>query len=221
VDEGYLTGMAVPGSFDSLVAKIIVTGADRAQAIGRARRALAETTLSGMPSVLPFHKAVLVDPAFVAADGVFGVHTRWIETEFVSTIEPYVGTMGETEPAETSTYVVEVNGRRLEVRLPSSLAAPVAKPTAAKRPTRRSTGGARAKAPSSNELSAPMQGTIVKVAVVNGDEVTEGDLVVVLEAMKMEQPITAHRSGIVANLAAAVGESVTSGQALLEIVDAG
>jgi acetyl-CoA/propionyl-CoA carboxylase biotin carboxyl carrier protein len=221
VDEGYLAGMAVPGSFDSLVAKIIVTGADRAQAIGRARRALAETTLSGMPSVLPFHKAVLVDPAFVAADGVFGVHTRWIETEFVSTIEPYVGTMGETEPSETSTYVVEVNGRRLEVRLPSSLAAPVAKPTAAKRPTRRSTGGARAKAPSSNELSAPMQGTIVKVAVVNGDEVTEGDLVVVLEAMKMEQPITAHRSGVVANLTAAVGESVTSGQALLEIVDAG
>ncbi|HEY3546408.1 MAG TPA: biotin carboxylase N-terminal domain-containing protein [Propionicimonas sp.] len=221
VDEGYLTGMAVPGSFDSLVAKIIVTGADRAQAIGRARRALAETTLSGMPSVLPFHKAVLVDPAFVAADGVFGVHTRWIETEFVSTIEPYVGTMGETEPAETSTYVVEVNGRRLEVRLPSSLAAPVAKPTAAKRPTRRSTGGARAKAPSSNELSAPMQGTIVKVAVVNGDEVTEGDLVVVLEAMKMEQPITAHRSGVVANLTVSVGESVTSGQALLEIVDAG
>ncbi|HEY3407401.1 MAG TPA: biotin carboxylase N-terminal domain-containing protein [Propionicimonas sp.] len=221
VDEGYLTGMAVPGSFDSLVAKIIVTGADRAQAIGRARRALAETTLSGMPSVLPFHKAVLVDPAFVAADGVFGVHTRWIETEFVSTIEPYVGTMGETEPAETSTYVVEVNGRRLEVRLPSSLAAPVAKPMAAKRPVRRSTGGARAKAPSSNELSAPMQGTIVKVAVVNGDEVTEGDLVVVLEAMKMEQPITAHRSGVVANLAASVGESVASGQALLEIVDAG
>ncbi|HSK33069.1 MAG TPA: biotin carboxylase N-terminal domain-containing protein [Propionicimonas sp.] len=221
VDEGYLPGMAVPGSFDSLVAKIIVTGADRAQAIGRARRALAETTLDGMPSVLPFHKAVLTDPAFVAADGTFGVHTRWIETEFVSTIEPYVGTMGETEPAENNTYVVEVNGRRLEVRLPSSLAAPAVKATAAKRPIRRSTGGARAKAPSSNELTAPMQGTIVKVAVVNGDEVTEGDLVVVLEAMKMEQPITAHRSGVVTNLAAVVGESVTSGQALLEIVDAG
>ncbi|MGV8907897.1 MAG: acetyl/propionyl/methylcrotonyl-CoA carboxylase subunit alpha [Propionicimonas sp.] len=219
VDEGYLTGMAVPGSFDSLVAKIIVTGADRAQAIARARRALAETILEGMPSVLPFHRAVLTDPAFVAADGNFGVHTRWIETEFVSTIEPYIGTMGSTEPIESSTYVVEVNGRRLEVRLPSSLAAPV-KQTAAKRPTRRSTGGARAKAPSSNELTAPMQGTIVKVAVVNGDEVSEGDLVVVLEAMKMEQPITAHRSGVIAGLTAAVGESVTSGQTLLEIVDA-
>ena len=221
VDEGYLAGMAVPGSFDSLVAKIIVTGADRAQAIARARRALAETRLDGMPSVLPFHRAVLVDPAFVAADGNFGVHTRWIETEFVSTIEPYVGTMGATEPVETSTYVVEVNGRRLEVRLPSSLAAPAARATAAKRPIRRSTGGSRAKAPSSNELTAPMQGTIVKVAVADGDEVSEGDLVVVLEAMTMEQPITAHRSGVIANLTAAVGEPVTSGQTLLEIVDAG
>jgi acetyl-CoA/propionyl-CoA carboxylase biotin carboxyl carrier protein len=219
VDSGYLAGMAVPGSFDSLVAKIVVTGADRAQAIQRSRRALAETVLHGMPSVIPFHKAVLEDPAYVAADGEFGVHTRWIETEFSTPIEPYVGTMGETEPAESSTYVVEVNGRRLEVRLPSSLAAPAAKPATAKRPTRRSTGGARAKAPSSNELTAPMQGTIVKVAVVEGDEVGEGDLVVVLEAMKMEQPITAHRSGVVARVAAAVGDAVTSGQVLLEIVD--
>jgi acetyl-CoA/propionyl-CoA carboxylase biotin carboxyl carrier protein len=194
VDSGYLAGMAVPGSFDSLVAKIVVTGADRAQAIQRSRRALAETVLDGMPSVIPFHKAVLEDPAYVAADGEFGVHTRWIETEFSTPIEPYVGTMGETGPAESSTYVVEVNGRRLEVRLPSSLAAPVAKP-------------------------APMQGTIVKVAVVEGDEVGEGDLVVVLEAMKMEQPITAHRSGVVARVAAAVGDAVTSGQVLLEIVD--
>ncbi len=219
VDSGYLPGMAVPGSFDSLVAKIIVTGADRAQAIARSRRALAETVLDGMPSVIPFHKAVLTDPAYTAADGRFGVHTRWIETEFHTVLEPYTGSMGETEPGETSTYVVEVNGRRLEVRLPASLSAPVARPATVKRPVRRSTGGARAKAPSSNELTAPMQGTIVKVAVVEGDEVAEGDLVVVLEAMKMEQPITAHRSGVVANLAAAVGDPVASGQVLLEIAD--
>ena len=218
VDSGYQTGMAVPGSFDSLVAKIIVTGTDRDQAIARSRRALAETVLDGMPSVIPFHRAVLEDPAFVAAEGAFGVHTRWIETEFATPIEPYTGTMGETEPVESDTYVVEVNGRRLEVRLPASLAAPAAKPTA-KRPTRRSTGGAKAKAPSSNELTAPMQGTIVKVSVVDGDEVTEGDLVVVLEAMKMEQPITAHRSGVIAHLSATVGDPVTSGQVLLEIVD--
>jgi acetyl-CoA/propionyl-CoA carboxylase biotin carboxyl carrier protein len=219
VDSGYVAGMAVPGSFDSLVAKIIVTGADRAQAIQRSRRALAETVLDGMPSVIPFHKAVLDDPAYIAADGDFGVHTRWIETEFSTPIEPYVGTMGATEPAESSTYVVEVNGRRLEVRLPAALAAPVVKPAMAKRPTRRSTGGARAKAPSSNELTAPMQGTIVKVSVVEGDEVSEGDLVVVLEAMKMEQPITAHRSGVVASVVAGVGDAVASGQVLLEIVD--
>ncbi|MCA0309003.1 MAG: ATP-grasp domain-containing protein [Actinobacteria bacterium] len=221
VDSGYLAGMAVPGSFDSLVAKIIVTGADRAQAIARSRRALAETVLDGMPSVIPFHKAVLTDPAFVAADGGFGVHTRWIETEFSTRLEPYTGSMGETPATESSTFVVEVDGRRLEVRLPAALAAPAAKAAAPKRPVKRSTGGARAKSPSSNELTAPMQGTIVKVSVVEGDEVTEGDLVVVLEAMKMEQPITAHRSGVVANLAAAVGESVSSGQVLLEIVDAG
>ncbi|MFZ1385102.1 MAG: biotin carboxylase N-terminal domain-containing protein [Propionicimonas sp.] len=219
VDEGYKAGMAVPGSFDSLVAKIIVTGANRADAIARSRRALAETVLEGMPSAIPFHKAVLNDPAYVAADGDFGVHTRWIETEFSTVIEPYVGTLGESEDADRTTYVVEVNGRRLEVRLPSTLSAPVAAKPAAKRPTRRSTGGAKAKAPSSNALSAPMQGTIVKVAVTPGAEVNEGDLIVVLEAMKMEQPINAHRSGVIADLQAEVGAAVTSGQVLCEIVD--
>lgn len=218
VDEGYLTGMAVPGSFDSLVAKIIITGADRDQAIARARRALRETILEGMPSVIPFHKAILDEPAYMAAGGEFGVHTRWIETEFDNHIEPYTGTMGETEPTEATVYVVEVNGRRVEIKLPDSLSAPMAKPTV-KRPTRRSTGGAKAKAPSTNSLAAPMQGTIVKVGVVEGDEVNEGDLVVVLEAMKMEQPINAHRSGVITSLVAKVGDSVSSGQPLCEIVD--
>jgi acetyl-CoA/propionyl-CoA carboxylase, biotin carboxylase, biotin carboxyl carrier protein len=219
VEEGYLAGMAVPGSFDSLVAKVIVTGANRAEAIARSKRALAETVLEGMPSVIPFHKAVLNEPAFAAADGNFGIHTRWIETEFENHIEPYTGTMGELEPVEATTYVVEVNGRRVEVKLPNSLSAPATKTATAKRPTRRSTGGAKAKAPSSNTLAAPMQGTIVKVGVVEGDEVNEGDLVVVLEAMKMEQPINAHRSGVITSLTAKVGASVTSGQELCEIVD--
>lgn len=220
VDEGYLPGMAVPGSFDSLVAKIIVTGANRADAIARSRRALAETTLEGMPSVLPFHRAVLTEPAFVAAHGDFGVHTRWIETEFSTRIEPYTGEVGDSDQPELSTYVVEVNGRRLQVRLPSSLSAPVARTTPARRPTKRSTGGAKAKAPSSNALTAPMQGTIVSIAVVEGDQVAEGDLVIVLEAMKMEQPITAHRSGVVRSLAVDVGVGVASGQVLCDIVDA-
>ncbi len=220
VDAGYTAGMAVPGSFDSLVAKIIVTGSTRTQAIERARRALAETVLEGMPSVLPFHRAVLQEPAFIAGDGAFGVHTRWIETEFATPIEPYTGTLGESDEPEKTSYVVEVDGRRIEVRLPAALSAPAARVAAPQRPTRRSTGGARAKAPSTNELAAPMQGTVVKVAVVEGDRVSEGDLVVVLEAMKMEQPINAHRSGVVARLQAEPGASVTSGQVLCEIVDA-
>ena len=220
VDAGYLPGMAVPGSFDSLVAKIVVTGATRTQAIERARRALAETVLEGMPSVLPFHRAVLDDPAFAAADGEFGVHTRWIETEFGTKLDPYTGPLGESDPDEKTSYVVEVDGRRIEVRLPSSLSAPAARTTVPRRPTRRGSSGARAKSPGTNELAAPMQGTIVKVAVVEGDQVNEGDLVVVLEAMKMEQPITAHRSGVVGSLAAQVGASVASGQVLCEILDA-
>ncbi|MFP5416853.1 MAG: acetyl/propionyl/methylcrotonyl-CoA carboxylase subunit alpha [Actinomycetes bacterium] len=222
VDEGYLTGMSVPGSFDSLVAKIIVTGATREQAIARSRRALSETVLDGMPTVIPFHQVVLTEPAYTAADGAFGVHTRWIETEFENTIAPYTGTLGEGEETEKTSIVVEVNGRRLEVKLPATLgaAAPAASGRTAKKPTRRDRGDVKAAAPSTNALTSPMQGTIVKVAVAEGDEVSEGDLVVVLEAMKMDQPLNAHRSGIIKSLEAAPGQTVSSGATLCEIVDA-
>ncbi|WP_375429704.1 acetyl/propionyl/methylcrotonyl-CoA carboxylase subunit alpha [uncultured Friedmanniella sp.] len=221
VDEGYLAGMTVPGSFDSLVAKIIVTGADRTQALARARRALSELVVEGMPTVVPFHRAVLDDPAFIAADGVFGVHTRWIETEFSGTIPPYAGTTGTTEPEERSTVVVEVNGHRLQVVLPAGIGATnkAASPARGARPARRGGGAAAAAAPSGNALTSPMQGTIVKVAVAEGDVVAAGDLVVVLEAMKMEQPLTAHRAGTVTNLTAEVGATVTSGSSLCDIVD--
>lgn len=219
VDTGYLAGMAVPGSFDSLVAKIIVTGADREQAIGRSRRALSETVLDGMPTVIPFHQRVLEDPAFTALDGTFGVHTRWIETEFSGGIPAYTGTLGTAEAEEKETFVVEVNGRRIEVKLPSALAAPSARVATAKKPVKRDRGDHKAKAPSSNSLTAPMQGTIVKVAVHEGDPVSEGDLIVVLEAMKMEQPITAHRAGVVARLLAVAGSPVGNGETLCEIVD--
>ena len=222
VDSGYLEGMSVPGNFDSLVAKIIVTGADRTQAIQRSKRALGETILDGMPTVIPFHQVVLDDPAYVGSDGRFGVFTNWIETEFKNTIEPFTGTLGEAEAEEKSTYVVEVNGKRIEVKVPATLGAPAAGRAAgtAPKPTRRSRSGATAKAPSSNALQSPMQGTIVKVAVAEGDEVNEGDLVVVLEAMKMEQPLNAHRSGIVRNLTAQAGSTCSSGETLCEIVDA-
>ena len=221
VDEGYLAGMTVPGAFDSLVAKIIVTGTDRANALARARRALGELVIEGMPTVLPFHRAVVDDPAFTAEDGRFAVHTRWIETEFDNRIEPYAGSAPTAaEPEERTTVLVEVNGKRLEVVVPAGFGAGNAGTAGrTKRPPRRTAGAARAGAPSGNALTSPMQGTVVKVAVADGDAVEAGDLVVVLEAMKMEQPLTAHRAGRIANLTAAVGATVTSGSTLCEITD--
>ena len=221
VDEGYRAGMTVPGSFDSLVAKVVVTGADRTQALARSRRALRELVVEGMPTVLPFHRAVLDDPAFTAADGRFGVHTRWIETEFATEIPPYAGA-AEAGPAsaEKTTLVVEVNGKRLEVVVPAGLGANgAATPPRAAKPVRRGGGAGAAKAAAGDALTSPMQGTIAQVAVSDGDRVEAGDLVVVLEAMKMEQPLTAHRSGTVQELTAQVGATVTSGSTLCRIVD--
>ena len=221
VDEGYLNGMTVPGSFDSLIAKIIITGAHRDQALQRSRRALKELVIEGMPTVVPFHLAVLDDPAFTAEDGAFRVHTRWIETEFSGQIAPYAGPLGEApESIPRSKVVVEVNGKRLEVLVPAGLGTANGSAIGArsKKPGRRQSGTAT-KSPSGNALTSPMQGTIVKVGVADGDVVETGDLVVVLEAMKMEQPLTAHRSGTVKNLTAQVGATVTSGSILCEIVD--
>ena len=218
VDEGYRAGMTVPGAFDSLVAKIIVTGSDRAEAIARSRRALAELEIGGMPTVLAFHRAVLEDPAFVAADGDFAVHTRWIETEFDNRIPPYDGPVADApEQIEKTTLVVEVNGKRLEVALPAGLGATTAAaPARAKKPRRERTAAAAA---SGDALTSPMQGTIVKIAVADGDQVAAGDLIVVLEAMKMEQPLSAHRAGKISGLAAEVGATVTSGSMICEIID--
>ena len=221
VDEGYLNGMTVPGSFDSLIAKIIITGAHREQALQRSRRALKELVIEGMPTVVPFHLAVLDDPAFTAEDGAFRVHTRWIETEFSGQIAPYAGPLGEApESIPRSKVVVEVNGKRLEVLVPAGLGTANGSAIGArsKKPGRRQSGTAT-KSPSGNALTSPMQGTIVKVGVADGDVVETGDIVVVLEAMKMEQPLTAHRSGTVKNLTAQVGATVTSGSILCEIVD--
>jgi acetyl-CoA/propionyl-CoA carboxylase biotin carboxyl carrier protein len=220
VDEGYVAGMTVPGSFDSLVAKIIISGADRKQALERSRRALQELELEGMPTVVPFHRAVVEDSAFTAEGGRFGVHTRWIETEFAGHIEPYTGVSAEgPEPLKRSKIVVEVNGKRLEVMVPAGLG--TANGSAGARPRKpvKRESAATTKGLSSTALTSPMQGTIVKVAVSDGDAVQAGDLVVVLEAMKMEQPLTAHRGGTVKNLSAQVGATVTSGSTLCEIVD--
>ncbi len=221
IDEGYHSGMTVPGAFDSLIGKLIITGSSREQALERARRALDEMRIEGMPTVIPFDRVVVRDPAFTAEDGHFGVFTDWIETEFDNRIDAYTGELGnpeETEPPQT--VVVEVNGKRIEVRLPASLQSshPV-QGARHKKPTRRSRGGHRPVQPSGNALASPMQGTIVKVEVVEGEQVSEGDLVVVLEAMKMEQPLTAHRSGVIRNLIAEPGSTVASGEVVCEIVD--
>ncbi|WP_214408780.1 acetyl/propionyl/methylcrotonyl-CoA carboxylase subunit alpha [Sphaerisporangium fuscum] len=216
LDAGYEAGMTVPQSFDSLVAKLIVTGRTRQEALERSRRALSEFVIEGMPTVLPFHQAVVSDPAF--AGEPFSVHTRWIETEFTGAIEPYSGEVSAEEPVERERVVVEVGGKRLEVVLPAASAA--ARPSTPKKPARRSAGKGQTAATSGDSLVSPMQGTIVKVAVSDGDTVQSGDTIVVLEAMKMEQPLTAHKSGTVTGLSAAVGQTVTAGAAICEIKDA-
>lgn len=218
-DSGFVAGDVIGGNFDSMLAKLIVTGADREQALQRARRALSELSIEGMPTVVPFHRVVLEDPAFVPAEGEdFKVHTRWIETEFNNTIPMYAGAPGsvDSDEDERTTVVVEVNGKRMEVSLPEmgGAAKPAAKPASKSRKSRSSRASAKA---GGDELTSPMQGTIVKVAVSDGDTVAEGDLVLVLEAMKMEQPITAHKAGKVSGLSAKPGDTVTSGAVLATI----
>ena len=218
-DSGFVAGDVIGGNFDSMLAKLIVTGADREQALQRARRALAELTIEGMPTVIPFHRVVLDDPAFAPAEGgEFKVHTRWIETEFNNTIPMYSGAPGsvDSDEDERTTVVVEVNGKRLEVSLPdlSGGAKPAAKPAVKTRKSRSARGAAKG---GGDELTSPMQGTIVKVAASDGDTVAEGDLILVLEAMKMEQPITAHKAGKVSGLSAKPGDTVTSGAVLATI----
>ncbi|MDQ1697299.1 MAG: acetyl-CoA/propionyl-CoA carboxylase, biotin carboxylase, biotin carboxyl carrier protein, partial [Frankiaceae bacterium] len=220
VDAGYVEGDVVPGAFDSLLAKLIVTGSSRRQAIERSRRALQEFEVGGMPTLIPFHRAVLDDPAFAPGDDrtPFAVHTRWIETEFTNEIPPYAGVAaGGDEPAPRDRVTVEVDGRRLEVVLPSGLGGSTAK--SRQRPPKRGRSGGAAAAVSGDTLTAPMQGTIVKVAVEDGQHVAAGDLVVVLEAMKMEQPINAHKAGTISGLTADVGAPVQSGSTICSITD--
>ncbi|CAL9533626.1 Carbamoyl-phosphate synthase large chain [Nocardiopsis dassonvillei] len=224
VDTGCEAGFTVPQAFDSMVAKLIVTGRTRTQALERARRALAEFTVGGMPTVIPFHQAVVEDPAFAPADPEqpFGVYTRWIETEFDNRIEPWSGTPGEADPVERETVTVEVGGKRIDVVLPASLnvgAAPAA-PAGGKKKRASRAGGGPAAAASGDALVSPMQGTVVKVVAAEGQEVSEGDTVVVIEAMKMEQPLAAHKAGTVTGLKVTAGEAVGNGAVICDIKDA-
>jgi acetyl-CoA/propionyl-CoA carboxylase biotin carboxyl carrier protein len=228
VDSGVVEGDVIGGQFDSMLAKLIVTGENREQALERARRALDEYHIEGLATVLPFHRHIVSNPAFIGhkdEDGVetFDVYTKWIETDWDNPIEPYTGgeAIEDDDEAPRQKVVVEVGGRRVEVTLPGDLAlgggGGGANGVIRKKPkarTRKKGGGAAA---SGDAVTAPMQGTVVKVAVEEGQTVAAGDLVVVLEAMKMENPVTAHKDGVVTGLAVEPGAAVTQGTALLEL----
>jgi acetyl-CoA/propionyl-CoA carboxylase biotin carboxyl carrier protein len=236
VDAGYASGMTVPQAFDSLIAKLIVTGASRQEALERARRALGEFVVGGMPTVLPFHRAVVRDPAFTAEP--FKIHTRWIETEFAQHLPSSSGAADqEIEPSPRQRITVEVGGKRLDVVLPAGLL-PAGLPGQAGRPggggraagrgqrARRGRaggagpgGGAAASGAGADDLVSPMQGTIIKIIAGEGERVAAGDTVVVLEAMKMEQPLTAHKDGTVTGLAVEIGQTVPAGGVVCQLKD--
>ncbi|NYD66733.1 acetyl/propionyl/methylcrotonyl-CoA carboxylase subunit alpha [Agromyces atrinae] len=221
IDSGVTTGDEISGAFDSLLAKLVVTGATREDAIERSRRALDEFEVNGLPTVLPFHRDVVRNEAFAPTDGgPFSIYTRWIETEYDNRLEPWSGELSDVQgPAARQSVVVEVDGRRIEVTIPKKLVPGVtAESTAGSAPRRRSAGHAVDTA-TGDAVTAPMQATIVKVAVSEGDTVVKGDLILVLEAMKMEQPLTAHKDGVVSTVNAVVGATVSSGHLLLTITD--
>ncbi|WP_137811539.1 biotin/lipoyl-containing protein, partial [Gordonia sp. GAMMA] len=223
VDSGVVEGDVIGGQFDSMLAKLIVTGETREQALERSRRALAEFEVEGLATVIPFHRHIVSNPAFIGDGEKFDVYTKWIETDWENPIEPYTGgePIEDDEAAPRQNVVVEVGGRRVEVSLPGDLAlgggGGSANGVVRKKPKARSRKKGGGAAVSGDAVAAPMQGTVVKVAVEEGQEVAAGDLVVVLEAMKMENPVTAHKDGVVTGLTIEAGAAVTQGTVLLEL----
>ncbi|MFT4126543.1 MAG: acetyl/propionyl/methylcrotonyl-CoA carboxylase subunit alpha [Gordonia sp. (in: high G+C Gram-positive bacteria)] len=223
VDSGVVEGDVIGGQFDSMLAKLIVTGETREQALERARRALAEFQVEGLATVLPFHRQIVSHPAFVGRqteDGTetFDVYTTWIETDWDNPIEPFTGGAdADGYVAPRQQVVVEVGGRRVEVSLPADLVGGAGAGVIHRKPAARSRQKAGVATASGNAVTAPMQGTVVTVVVTEGQQVSAGDLVVVLEAMKMENPVTAHKDGVVTGLAVEEGAAVTQGAVLLEL----
>lgn len=217
LDSGVREGSVIGGQFDSMLAKLIVWGPDRATAIARARRALAEYRIEGLPTVIPFHQAILTDPAFTAEDGNFKVYTKWIEEEWVNELSEYTDSTEAPEAEEQEAaqkFVVEVGGRRIEVALPGNLL--LGGGNKRKKSKKRRGKGAAANV-SGDTVTAPMQGSVIKVAVEEGQEVEEGEVVVVLEAMKMENPVKAHKSGTVTDLKVSTGTQINKGEPILDI----
>lgn len=222
MDSGIVEGSVIGGQFDSMLAKLIVFGETRDEALQRASRALNEYVVEGMPTVLPFHRHIVENPAFIGDGEKFEVYTKWIEEEWDNPIEPYVDPTDVDDEEATlpsQKVVVEIDGRRVEIALPGDLALGGGAGAPKKKAKKRRAGGSKA-AISGDAVAAPMQGTVIKINAEEGAEVAEGDTVVVLEAMKMENPVKAHKSGVVTGLAIAAGEGVTKGQVLLEIKDA-
>ena len=208
VDAGFRNGDVIGGNFDSLLAKLIVTGATRKEAVQRARRALAEFEVGGLATALPFHRAILEDPAYTEN---FKVYTSYIENEFKNDIPAFESSAAQIQTrVAAEKLVAEVNGKRFEILVHAP--EPVVKRHRAKQS---SSGGS-----SGTGLASPMQGTVVKIAVEEGQNVKAGDLIIVLEAMKMEQPLNAHKSGVIKNLKAVIGETVASGTVLCDIIEA-
>ena len=222
VDSGVESGDSIPGNFDSMIAKLIVTGKDRTQALERSRRALAELQVLGLPTVIPFHRRIVNHPAFVATDGKFDVYTRWIETEWNNDIEPWAGQADQIDQLANSrsSVVLEVDGKRLEVSLPSRMLQTGSQfATGGRAPKRNISSHHASSGAGDKAIKAPMQSTVVKLAVAAGDKVVEGDQILVLEAMKMEQSITSPRNGVIKTVKVAVGETVPSGTVLIEFED--
>jgi acetyl-CoA/propionyl-CoA carboxylase biotin carboxyl carrier protein len=222
VDTGVESGDVISGSFDSMIAKLIVTGATREEALARSRRALEEMQVEGLPTVLPFHRKIVNDPAFIGdtAKNSFGIYTRWIETEWTNDIEAWNGIHDQDAPAaDRNNVVVEVDGKRIEVSMPQRVhaGAAITSVTPAGGAPKRKSHGTASGASSGNLLKAPMQSTVVKIAVAVGDKVAEGDLLIVLEAMKMEQPMAAKKSGVVKSISAEIGVTIPAGTVLLEL----
>ena len=208
VDAGFRNGDTIGGNFDSLLAKLIVTGSTREEAVQRARRALAEFSVGGLATALPFHRAIMDDPAFTEN---FSIYTSYIENEFKNEIPPFAQSALESQTHAAAEHLVtEINGKRFEIFVHAP--EPVHKRHRAKQGASGASAG--------TALTSPMQGTVVKVAVQEGQKVEAGELIIVLEAMKMEQPLSAHRSGVISNLSAIIGETVSSGSILCDIIDA-
>lgn len=221
VDSGVESGDVISGNFDSMMAKLIVTGKDRAEALERSRRALAEMEVLGLPTVLPFHKKIVNDPAFLGLEGKFGVYTRWIETEWQNDLSPWSGQADliDEEPQARNSIVVEVEGKRIEVSLPARFLNGSGGTLTAGRAPKRKISSHHALGFSDSAVKAPMQSTVVKIAISVGDTVVEGDQLLVLEAMKMEQSITAARSGTIKSIGVKAGETIAAGTLLLEYED--